>query len=714
METCSIQIKLDNLLLDPNNYRFIDRPDYTQVPDERIGEDRIQKRTLDFLRGKNNENIEDLISSFKTNGILKQDPIQVKRTAKDQLVVIEGNRRTAALKVLQERYERNFDIGVLQKSDFDNIEILEIKPSPDGIDRKYELIAMGLNHIGGKKRWSPVNQAQLVYDLLHDCKMSENDVCASLGISKQLLKRSQRTLGLINRYKMSDFGDQFTTPMYSIFEEIMKTPDIKGWLKWNDADMCCDNLINEEKLFSWISRIESSDSNDEFGSEDSYQIEPIITKSTDIRNLAKFINDKKAIAEMEEKRDLVNAFANSSAVGKNDVQTAVAAIESSLNKLKKVSDYIDAKQSAKLSECKNLLRSFSPDNGSIPRLTPSVVLNIGASGFNGFSELNIRSYRCLRNLNFDRLARINLFVGQNNSGKTSMLEAVYMLSQLNDLSSFIELERLRGKFYDRFDPRWLSRLFNADVSLAGKDSEGKNTDIEIRKTDSDMVKNRTDYLTTLKCEAKAGKDKFNSELQLYNYQHPKFIYSKTAHLCPASLTSPYRNNDDFLKKAHARAVQYGYIGEILQFIREEMDECIQDIQLIDNNSESRFFVTSTRLDKAIDLTKYGEGMQRIFEISLLIGLCRNGILCVDEIDSAVHTALLKPFALFINTLSERFNVQLYISTHSKECIDAFSAVPDNQLMAYHLFRGEENQIDYKFIEGSRLRELVESINIDIR
>ena len=293
METCSIQIKLDNLLLDPNNYRFIDRPDYTQVPDERIGEDRIQKRTLDFLRGKNNENIEDLISSFKTNGILKQDPIQVKRTAKDQLVVIEGNRRTAALKVLQERYERNFDIGVLQKSDFDNIEILEIKPSPDGIDRKYELIAMGLNHIGGKKRWSPVNQAQLVYDLLHDCKMSENDVCASLGISKQLLKRSQRTLGLINRYKMSDFGDQFTTPMYSIFEEIMKTPDIKGWLKWNDTDMCCDNLINEEKLFSWISRIESSDSNDEFGSEDSYQIEPIITKSTDIRNLAKFIMRKR-------------------------------------------------------------------------------------------------------------------------------------------------------------------------------------------------------------------------------------------------------------------------------------------------------------------------------------------------------------------------------------------------------------------------------------
>jgi len=713
METGYIRTKLANLLLDPNNYRFIDRLDYTQVPQERIGEERIQKRTLDFLRGKSNENIEDLINSFRTNGILKQDPIQVKRIGEDQFIVIEGNRRTAALKLLQERYTRNFDIGVLQEADFDNIEVLEIKPSSNGFDRKHELIAMGLNHIGGKKRWSPLNQAQLVYDLLHQCNMSENDVCASLGISKQLLKRSQRTLGLINRYKMSDFGDQFTTPMYSIFEEIMKTPDIKGWLKWNDSEMKCDNQINEEKLFSWISRIESSESTDDLDSKDGYLYEPIITKSTDIRNLAKFINDKKAITEMEEKRDLVNAFANSSAVGKNEVQNALVGLEGDLKKLKKSSEYIDAKQMTKINECKDILRSFAPDNGSIPHLTPTSIINISDNLFNGFRELLIDTYRCLSGVELKHLSNINLFVGQNNSGKTSMLEAVYLLTQLNDLSSFIELERLRGKFYDRFDPRWFSRLLNVDIVISGKGNEN-NASIEIAKDDTEAVKNRTDFLTTLKCHAKVRSDKFNSELQLYNYQYPKFIYSKAAHLCPASFTSPYRNNDELIKKAHALAVRDGYIQEIIQFIREELDNQITDIQLASYDNESRFFVTSSRYDKAIDLTKYGEGMQRVFEISLLIGLCQNGILCVDEIDSAIHTGLLKPFAQFINNLSERFNVQLYLSTHSKECIDAFSTVPDTRLMAYHLFRNNEGNIDYKFIEGSRLRDLIESINIDIR
>ncbi|MBD5314400.1 MAG: AAA family ATPase [Bacteroides sp.] len=725
METTSIRVKLGDLLLDPNNYRFIDRSDYTPVSAEHIADERVQKRTLDFLRGKSYENIEDLINSFKTNGILKQDPIQAKRTSNGQLVVIEGNRRTAALKTLQDRNARNLDIGILQPEDFDNIEIIEIQPSSSGSDRKQELIAMGLNHIGGKKRWSPLNQAQLVYDLLHQCDMKEDDVCASLGISKQLLKRSQRTLGLISRYKQSDFGDQFTTTMYSIFEEIMKTPDIKGWLKWNDAEMSCGNAVNEEKLFSWISRIEDSETSDDFDSEMRILSEPIITKSTDIRNLAKFINDKKAIAEMEAKRDLVNAFANSTAVGKNEVKSALQNLEIDLKKLKKSSDYIELKQVAKLNECKELLRSLAPDNGSIPRLNPTNIHNIDEGVFNGFDVLDIGDYRCLSNIELDRLSRINLFVGQNNSGKTSMLEAVYILSQLNDLSSFIELERLRGKFYDHFDPRWVSRIFNSDIYLHGRYAAGNNTNVAnvaIIKDDSDSVQNRTGYLTTLRCEAIGTENShedavlydYNSELRLYSYKWPEFIYSKMVHLCSASFTSPYRNNDELLKIAHRMAVQNGYIQDILNFIRREMDSQIMDIQLVDMGAESRFFVTSTRHDRGIDLTKYGEGMQRVFEIALLIGLCQNGILCVDEVDSAIHTALLKPFALFLDSLAERFNVQLYISTHSKECIDAFSAVPDNRLMAYHLFRDENGKVDYKFIEGKRLRELVASINIDIR
>ena len=110
MEAKTIIKHLNRLLLDPNNYRFIDRPEYKPVSDEHIAEPRIQQRTAEFLKGRNNENISDLIDSFKTNGVLRQDPIQV-RPLGDNYVVIEGNRRTATLKYLYEQFLQGMDVN---------------------------------------------------------------------------------------------------------------------------------------------------------------------------------------------------------------------------------------------------------------------------------------------------------------------------------------------------------------------------------------------------------------------------------------------------------------------------------------------------------------------------------------------------------------------------------------------------------------------------
>ena len=88
MDTKNIKKHINRLLLDPNNYRFIDHPFYTAVDPSKVADTTIQQRTAGFLRGKNNENIEDLINSFKTNGILRQDPIQVKKINDEFYVVI--------------------------------------------------------------------------------------------------------------------------------------------------------------------------------------------------------------------------------------------------------------------------------------------------------------------------------------------------------------------------------------------------------------------------------------------------------------------------------------------------------------------------------------------------------------------------------------------------------------------------------------------------
>ena len=703
METKPIKKHLNRLLLDPNNYRFIDRPEYKPVSDGQIAESRIQQRTAEFLKGRNNENIEDLINSFKTNGVLRQDPIQV-RPLGDNYVVIEGNRRTATLKYLYEQFQKGMDVGVLTESDFKSVELIELQ----GQDRRHELIAMGLNHISGKRRWSPVNQTRLIRDLLEECGMTEDEICNALGITKHYLRRSMRTLALIERYKGSDYGDQFQTDKYSIFEEIIKNTALKNWLGWNDDLRAPSRLDREERLFSWISVTERVQRDEETGDEQITKLEPIVTKSHEIRELAKFVEDEKALVKMEESRSVTIGFASSEAICETRLHNALDNIASEVNAALHFSDYLSDDDYTRIGRLKTKLERLlpSPSEIRIGSLNSNVAprfLQVSAH----YSDLYIR------NLNIGKLRRINLFVGENNSGKTSLLEAVYLLAQLNDLNAFLDLERFRGKFFRDFNALWVDKNFISPIDIAGH-FNGLDTQVRISKEDAQENIDKNSYISTIRIDANTGADELSSYVHLYLNREPELYYQKAQKLCRSAFSSPYRYNDSILREAHARAVKEKRIDEITNFIRQHIDPAIEKIELTDIHGENRFFVTSKTHECSIDLTKYGEGLQRIFEIALLFAYCSDGILCIDEIDSAIHKGLLVRFAEFVQKLAEEYNVQLFLSTHSKECVDAFSRTQKEDLMAFALYTTQDDTVDFRYMEGEELKELIDIIDLDIR
>ena len=125
METNSIRRNINRLLLDPNNYRFRDNRKYEYVNNDQTDDPLVQQKTFDFLTGENNELIQDLITSFKTNGYHDVERIQVKSIG-DKYLVLEGNRRLASLKVLWEDFKVGKNVGLLNAGDFENIELVEI------------------------------------------------------------------------------------------------------------------------------------------------------------------------------------------------------------------------------------------------------------------------------------------------------------------------------------------------------------------------------------------------------------------------------------------------------------------------------------------------------------------------------------------------------------------------------------------------------------
>ena len=698
---------INELLLDPNNYRFIDKSEYKFVSDEQVSNERVQQRTLNFITGKNNENIKDLIISFKTNGFLDIDQIQTKAVC-NKYLVLEGNRRVATLKVLYQEYLNGNDVGLLNEDSFISINIVEIVDD----DPVQHLISMGLHHISGKKRWSPVNEAQLVSDLLYKYKRSEDDVCDSLGITKQKLRRSVRTLSLIDQFKKSDYSDQFQTDKFSIFESVIKSPVMKDWLKWDDNDYKAKNKNNLERFFSWISKTEENEI-DESGEERLIIKEPIISQYRQIGEVCHFIYDEKALERMERTRNTAEEYALSDEFGNEKFKNAMDNIDSNIQRIKNFSEYMKDEDHREITGFINKLGKLIPSNAGMIDPDEKHIAGYFPSINKHFNYLNIINYKKLRNVFVKNLSRVNIFAGNNNTGKTSILESVFLLSQLNSPNAIFEIERYRGKFYNEFQSAWLHRNLEKSIEINGEYNDSL-FELYIKK-DSDGPEDidKSGFLSSVNIDVNVNTASMETNIHLYNNKNPVIKYAKAQILCRGALTSPYRYNINLLSRAHNYAVREKYFNDIITFIRENIDSSIEKIEMIEDN---RFLVTSDKLSSALDITKFGEGLQRVFEIALLMGYNRDGILCIDEIDCALHKTLLVKFAKFIQRLAETFNVQLFLSTHSKECIDAFIEAKYNNnkdITAFSLME-KDRQVVCKYVNGERLESLIESINFDIR
>ena len=64
----------------------------------------------------------------------------------------------------------------------------------------------------------------------------------------------------------------------------------------------------------------------------------------------------------------------------------------------------------------------------------------------GFKNLEIKNFRGIEHLTIDDLSRVNVFLGQNSSGKSSVLESLLLLMGMSnpDLPQSINYIRSRG------------------------------------------------------------------------------------------------------------------------------------------------------------------------------------------------------------------------------------------------------------------------------
>ncbi len=326
-----------------------------------------------------------------------------------------------------------------------------------------------------------------------------------------------------------------------------------------------------------------------------------------------------------------------------------------------------------------------------------------------FDYIIIKKYKIFENFKLEKLNRINIFAGFNNSGKTTLLEAIYLLIQQNNMGALFDIIKVKNKLNELTTLYLTNNIIN-NIEILGQ-FNGVKVTIDLEKFEAIDI-NKNDYLASYKINSSIDDDFLDNTIHIFNENSLERRYERIEILCNSIFKSPYFYNQDEIVETYSKSLKSGEIDEIITFIQKHIDSNIIGIS---HDGINTFIVKHKIPINSPELTSYGEGLQRIFEIALSFAYCKNGVLLIDEFETAIHYSLLVDFTKFIQELAIKFNVQVFITSHSKECIDAFvnNGVHNEDISAY-LLDNISNNIEAIYIDGEELKEYIDSTDFDLR
>jgi hypothetical protein len=266
-------LPVSSLLLDPNNFRYQDEAGFVTADERRYHEDSVQDRAYRRLR---KEGLAELKKSILTNGFLPVERLVVRpySVVTDKYVVVEGNRRLAALKWIAEDNEAGVQVPA------DVLTVLGAVPVvilPDGEDESVYLSIMGIRHVGGIRQWGGYQRAKLVTDLRDKHRLEPGEIAERLGMSTQEVNRRYRAFKALGQMLADpDYGERADPSMYAIFHEAVAIPVVREWLGWNEV---ASQFENDEARYQFFELIAPSES------EERHARQPKISTFSQVRQL---------------------------------------------------------------------------------------------------------------------------------------------------------------------------------------------------------------------------------------------------------------------------------------------------------------------------------------------------------------------------------------------------------------------------------------------
>ncbi|MFO0839154.1 MAG: ATP-binding protein [Phycisphaerae bacterium] len=321
-----------------------------------------------------------------------------------------------------------------------------------------------------------------------------------------------------------------------------------------------------------------------------------------------------------------------------------------------------------------------------------------------FRRLALRGFRGFEELTLSGLSRVNLFAGSNNVGKTALLEGVFLLLGANNADLPLRLNHFRGmdvvssdvseiwgwlffkKLVDRpirIEAESDDQSYELSVALSGADrllqsfddarprapsrfGAAVTTGPSARSLELTVVarsgvsgsagaeEERLDSLATIASDGRIELE--HSEKMFF----PLSVFVNTRTISGAEDAQRF-----------GKLEEVGRQGELIDILK------CADARVRGLSVYSYGPATILRADlgfgRLVPLTFLGQGFARLVSIALAVMTCENGCVLIDEFENGLHYAALTPIWRGVAEAASRANVQVFATTHSRECVEAAHA-----------------------------------------
>lgn len=333
-------------------------------------------------------------------------------------------------------------------------------------------------------------------------------------------------------------------------------------------------------------------------------------------------------------------------------------------------------------------------------------------------SIAIDKFRAFNHLDVSGLGRVNLLVGTNNCGKSTVLEAIHCL-MARDPWSLVRTLNNRGEIRIEDSPRYMEieaeacHLFHGHELTASSHFAIQATSDEgthrlsvtavpqkrkgrVKRAERDLFElvDATDVFSasTVAVDLSAEWSGFERSLQT------PIPLSRAGGIVTDDFTGPFR--DPRRSRIPVSLITTAALTsqEILELVSgvlltPEEPNVLEALQTVEpaiqrfasvaggrrmsSRSNSPAIVLALQgVRQRVPIGSMGDGVYRMLGIALTMVQSARGIVLIDEIDTGLHYSVMCDMWRMVAATAKRLDIQVFATTHSRDCYEALAAATE--------------------------------------